>query len=93
MKKALFAVLVGVVMMFSVGCDSVEKADIVTDTESNRLVKTHEYFNGYIYVDVETGVEYVCIGGRNGCGVAVCVNDDGTPKIWDGYDEWRSKNG
>ena len=38
-----------------------------------------------VYVDTETGVEYLYVDDHKAGGLAVMVNPDGTPKIAKGY--------
>lgn len=55
--------------------------DSMAETEDNRIEDI--YNSGYItiYVDTQTGVQYLTIGQR---GVCVMIDKDGRPLIYDG---------
>lgn len=71
MKKTIFLVLAALLLVCaSAGCIAVEERNYIAD------------YKVQIYVDKETGVEYILIGlGPNYDGIAPRYNADGTLKI------------
>lgn len=77
MKKKIIAAILTVTLLIA-GCESVN-----VDTEQNEKLIIVERGNGYgICADKDTGVMYLFI--KNGGGITVMLNTDGTPKIWNG---------
>ena len=95
MRKKIWVLFMAAVMALSMtACGSgnsiVHNAD--TEVESTAMFERHRLDDCYsILVDKETGVcylEYECgIGYRGYYGITVMLNADGTPKIWEGYQE------
>ena len=83
MKKKLLALAVAVAMAAAVGCGATET---VEGGEKSRMKFVDSFCLNEvrIYVDTETGVEYM-VSYKGGA--VVLVNPDGTPKIAEGYGE------
>lgn len=63
-------------------------SESIKDNESLVLVEEGEPYSGYqIYADKETGVMYLWMWNNNKGGLTVMLNEDGSPKIWDGFTE------
>lgn len=83
MKKKAIALAVALAMAAAVGCGATETAK---GGEKERMVVKHDDGWSYmVYVDTETGVEYLWLYGVKKGSVTVMVNPDGTPKIAKGY--------
>lgn len=79
MKKKLIAAILTVTLLIA-GCESVN-----VDAEQDNTMEGVEFTDTYsIYADKDTGVMYLFVGGgyKEGCGLTVMLNADGTPKIW-----------
>ena len=86
MKKILI-ILCCLMMCVSFGgcCVSANKTDIEIINRCGRdflLIDTPN--NGCVYVDVETKVQYITFGGGNTSRVAVLVDSDGKPILYEG---------
>lgn len=79
MKKLVFIIPL---LCLLVGCE-VEANPM---EEKSIFKRVHfEYQYGYsreIYVDIETGVEYIVFDSSKGTGITPLYNADGTLKIW-----------
>lgn len=79
-KKLLIAILTATLLI--AGCDSVN-----VGAEKDDTMEEVEFTDTYsIYADKDTGVMYLFVGGgyKEGGGLTVMLNADGTPKIWNG---------
>ena len=86
MKKKAIALAVAVAMAAAVGCGATETAK---GYEPERMRETTggslDWSIYTVFVDEETGVEYLWIDGGKSGAVTVLLNPDGTPKIAEGY--------
>lgn len=74
MKKIIFVLLVLILIVSLTGCN----LNYTQDTEGNDNRMTLIYNNGCrIYVDNETGVQYIINGG-----ICVMVDENGNPLIY-----------
>lgn len=86
MKKKIAAAILTATLLIA-GCESVN-VSAEQDVDSivvDRIVV--DYTDNYaIYADKDTGVMYLFVGGghKDGGGLTVMLNADGTPKIWNG---------
>lgn len=77
MKKKIIATILAVTLLIA-GCDNIN----VSEDHGEKLMLV-ENSGGYgILADKDTGVMYLFI--KNGGGITVMLNTDGTPKIWNG---------
>ena len=77
MKKVISLILVMTILFSITGCVNVEYAE--ADTETGYIQDGNS--GCYIYVDKETGVNYMIYScGRKG-GITVRLNADGTPYV------------
>lgn len=86
-RKVLLALLVAGAMAVAIGCGAVE-TNAATETERLKTVYTkyEDYMEYTVFVDTETGVEYLFIDGNREAGLTVMVNPDSSPKIAKGYE-------
>lgn len=83
MKKKVIALAVAVAMAAAVGCGATETAK---GGEKERMkIGSDDGWTYTVYVDTETGVEYLWVYGARKGSLTVMVNPDGTPKIAEGY--------
>jgi PBP1b-binding outer membrane lipoprotein LpoB len=78
-KKILAAILVTTLLI--AGCGN--KQDTYSEQEKS-IVKVENNIGYSVYVDKDTGVMYLSVDSGYGGGITVMINEDGTPKIWQG---------
>lgn len=92
MKKKIIAAIVTATLLLT-GCSDMANVSVEQDNTEDTIVQVEDTMvqveegRGYrIYADKDTGVMYLYlyIMQRGGGGLAVMLNADGTPKIWQG---------
>ena len=82
MKKILIAIML---MICLAGCAAGSSSE-GNDTVVNRKLlfkKVYSNTNISVYVDTETNVMYAAYHVGNGGGIAVMVDQDGKPRLWE----------
>ena len=80
MKKNIIAVVV-IMLLALTGCSSVvETSDALSSEEPSYEIVAYSQHIG-VYVDPETGVNYMIYNGYNSGGMTVRLNADGTPYV------------
>ena len=80
MRKKLITAIITATLLIA-GCS--DTANVSARQENTMVpVESEQYY--VIYADKDTGVMYLFVSGgyKNGGGLTVMLNADGTPKIW-----------
>ena len=80
MKKKIIAAIVTATLLIT-GCSDTANASAGHD---NTMVLVESSCDYFIFADNDTGVMYLYIKESTGGGLTVMLNEDGTPKIWQG---------
>lgn len=86
MKKLIMFILAVALVMSLVACASPDATQECEPEERFTVV----HGGGYaptVYVDAETGGQYLVIRSAHGAGMTMLVNADGTPMIWEGWEK------
>lgn len=86
MRKLIAFILAVALVMSLVACASVEGTQACEPEERFTVVHGGGYAPA-VYVDTETGVQYLVIRSAYGAGMTMLVNADGTPMIWEGWEK------
>ena len=79
------AFVIGTSLM--IGCAPVSAAETaVKEVEYDRFVRVYREDRTYIYVDIETGVQYMLYAGSYGPAMTVLLDSDGKPLLYDAED-------
>lgn len=83
MKNKILAIMMGIMLSVSlVGCGSNER--IIDESESHRFQSIWLVNSDYIFVDKETGVQYLFVENGYGAGLTVLVDADEKPILYEG---------
>lgn len=85
MKKFIAIILAVALAMSLVACTSVEGTQ-ACESEKRFTVVHGGGYEPTVYVDTETGVQYLVIRSPHGACMTMLVNADGTPMIWENWE-------